>query len=222
MRRRESFITTAFVAILLLAGSAVFAQSYGEGFFYIGGMLDIYNPREAFHIHTVEAPSQAENGVGPGIVMGLNLTSYLSFPEISADTVSYSSRYHTSSWHYGEFDFNSRLRIYNIMLGAKYKFGHWRIEPYLRGGMLFQDIRYEEKYNFRDPFVNDSTQTNFSWGLAPYIGGGLNYYLSPKFYLAFETLYSSGTGGYKSPYEDYHTIRLGGNHINFTLGWLPF
>jgi len=222
MRRRESFITSALVAILLLAGSTVFAQSYGEGFFYIGGMLDIYNPREVFRIDTLEASIHAEYGIGPGIIMGLNLTSYLSFPEISADTVSYSSRYHSSWGPYGEHDFNSRLRIYNIMLGAKYKFGHWRIEPYLRGGLLFQEIRYEEKYNYRDPFVYDSTRTDFSWGLAPYIGGGVNYYISPRFYLAFETLYSSGTGGYKSPYENYHTIRLGGNHINFTLGWLPF
>jgi hypothetical protein len=222
MRKGASVIGAVLSAILLLTASAVLAQSFGEGHFYIGGMLDIYNPRERFHLPSSYSYIYLQNGMGPGIIMGLNLTSYLSFPEISADIISYCSKYHGDDLHYGEFDFSGQYRMCNVMLGAKYKFGHWRIEPYLRGGVLFQDIRYKEKHSYRDPFINDSTVTNFYWGFAPYIGGGVNYYISPRFYLALETLYSSGTGSSKSPYDAYHTLRLGGNHINFTLGCLPF
>ena len=209
-------IVFAGIILALLFCTLAQAQSYGKGHFYIGGLLNLYNPREEFIIWTY--PTPLGYGMGPGITLGLNLTSNISFPDISADMITHLGK----ESGYGYFTYTEKRRIYNVMLGGKYKFGHWRIEPYLRGGVLFQDIRRQEKYDFSDPTVADVTETNFYWGFAPYIGGGVNYYISPKFYLAIETLYSSGTGSSKSAYEDYHTIRLGGNHINFALGWLPF
>jgi hypothetical protein len=209
-------VVFAGIILVLFSCALAQAQSYGKGHFYIGGMLNLYNPREELDWLF---PTELGYGMGPGITLGLNLTSNISFPDISADMITHLAK---DYWTFHDCIVSNQLRIYNVMLGGKYKFGHWRIEPYLRGGVLFQDLRYQEKFNFSDPAFTDTTITNFYWGFAPYIGGGVNYYISPKLYLAIETLYSSGTGSYKSAYEDYHTIRLGGNHINFTLGWLPF
>jgi hypothetical protein len=214
MINKKTTVIAGMVVILSFCAIAQ-AQSYAEGHFYIGGMFNLYNPREEFGWIS----SAASFGAGPGITMGLNLTSHICFPDVSADMITHLSKGYRS---YNDCIISKQLHIYNIMMGAKYKFGHWRIEPYLRGGVLFQDLRHQTKFNFVDPTATDVTVTDFYWGFAPYIGGGVNYYISPKYYLAIETLYSSGTGSYKSAYEDYHTIRLGGNHINFALGWIPF
>jgi hypothetical protein len=215
MINKKAIFIGSIILVLFFCALAQ-AQPYGKSYFYIGGMLNLYNPREVFAFGTY--PTPLGFGMGPGITLGINLTSNISFPDVSADMITHLGK----ERNYSDLTYSEKLRIFNVMLGAKYKFGHWRIEPYLRGGMLFQDIRYQEKYDFVDPTAGDVTETDFYWGFAPYIGGGVNYYISPKYYLAIETLYSSGTGSYKSAYHDYHTIRLGGNHINFTLGWLPF
>lgn len=220
--KKQTIIHCALLPILLMTCATAYALSYSEGYFYIGGMLNLYNPRESFFIGSYFGYNpEAGTGMGPGINMGLNLTSHLSFPDISVDMITqrYKHHYQLSS---GDCTASRELRIYNIMLGGKYKFGYWRVEPYVRGGILFQDIRMQEKRDYYDPEVDDSTETGFYWGFAPYIGGGISYYITPKIYMSIETLYSNGTGSYKSPYEEYHTIRIGGNHINFTMGVLPF
>lgn len=221
--KKQTIIHCALLPILLMTCATAYALSYGDGYFYVGAMLNLYNPRESFYLGEYYYYDYTEvgTGMGPGINMGLNLTSHLSFPDISVDMITHRYKHH-NQWPWGAYTASSELRIYNIMLGGKYKFGYWRVEPYVRGGILFQDIRMQEKRDYYDPEVDDSTETGFYWGFAPYIGGGISYYITPKIYMSIETLYSNGTGSYKSPYEEYHTIRIGGNHINFTMGVLPF
>ncbi len=221
--KKQTIIRCALLPILLMTCATAFALSYSDGYFYVGSMLNLYNPRESFEIRFGYSDSMdVATGMGPGINMGLNLTSHLSFPDISADVIMHMLKGRTWIYPEGDVDFSKQMRIYNIMLGGKYRFGHWRIEPYVRAGILFQDIRLQEKVSPLNPDFNDHAKTEFYWGFAPYIGGGISYYITPKIYMSIETLYSNGTGSYKSPYEEYHTIRIGGNHINFAFGVLPF
>ncbi len=221
--KKQTIIHCALLPILLMTCATAFALSYGDGYFYVGGMLNLYNPREAFYLGEYYYYDYFEvaTGMGPGLNMGLNLTSHLSFPDISADMIIHNLKYPYRGYM-EHFDAQMELRIYNIMFGVKYKFGYWRVEPYVRGGILFQDIRLKESIDYVDSDEYNYTETSFYWGFAPYIGGGISYYITPRIYMSVETLYSNGTGSYKSVYEEYHTIRIGGNHINFTMGFMPF
>jgi|GEM_PF-2715127 len=224
MSLRNLLIIVVLLLIGLFWSVPSCGQSFGEGFFYVGATLNLYNPRESFYIgdHHSYDPIEVAIGMGPGLNLGLNLTSHLSFPDISMGMTSYLYKEPGDVWYYGDSIASYELRIYNIMLGGKYKFGHWRVEPYVRAGLLFQDIRLQEKILFGVPYLDDLYSTNFYWGFAPYMGGGASYYITPRIYMSLDALYSFGTGSTKSPYEDYHTIRTGGNHINFAFGVLPF
>ena len=94
--KKQTIIHCALLPILLTTCATAFALSYGDGYFYVGGMLNLYNPRESFYLGDYYYYDHFEvaTGMGPWINMGLNLTSHLSFSDISLDMITHDSKHH--------------------------------------------------------------------------------------------------------------------------------
>lgn len=194
--------------VLLVSSTNLFA--YGDGFFYIGGSVDAFNPRqESIYI---------DEGFpfGFGLHFGLNITSHLSFPDISGKYFRLTDKYESS--YYSGRIYIDQIQYIFANLGLKYRFGDYRLQPFVRLGLTYENVRNKDIiiYEYGDEY----SETDFAWGFAPYMGAGLSYYPTDSLSLDLGLTYTHGRGSIKT--EEYGTFPLGGTTITSSLTMYPF
>lgn len=218
--KRNVSLLILFSLLIIPVSGHLFA--YGDGLFYIGGSLDLYNPRQDISHWIYSYDRVMNNGFnyGFGVNFGLNLIDNLSLPDISC------KYFRINHNIYEDEDFEEMLKFqlqYVIVrIGVKYGFENYRIKPYARVGISYENIRFkysdyehDEDYNYY--VINEII---FFAGVSPYFGAGLSYFINDKASMDLELIYTHGRGTDNT--EECNTFPLGGTTISSSLTFYPF
>jgi opacity protein-like surface antigen len=212
----KNFCKVLVMLFLLISLSNIIAL--GDSLFYIGGSLDAFNAKQN-EIPVGYDYTYLNDGFqfGFGLNFGINLTDSISFPDITGKI--FRMTYKEEYWG-GNAEEREQLQYILTGIGMKYRVSDYRLQPFFRVGVFYENIRFKEIRDYYDEDRDDIEITDFVWGFAPYIGAGLSYYINDDMALGLELVYSNGRGTFKT--GEHETYSLGGTDISSSFTWYPF